>query len=390
MVGTAQSYEVENAMRIGILRREPGISFSMDIYADGLVRGLKTVRPTWNIIEMQPQSTPRGQGNVWLRGGQKYYRRYWQHPRRARSQAVDLFHITDHSDGHLAYWLAGTGKPVVVTCHDLINFLQPENISDQARVSAVSTAIWQYSVKGIRKADHIVTVSDYTAKDAMRLLHIPASHLTTVPNGFDAEFTRFSAEQVQSIREYYHLSPDCFCLLHVGSNQPRKNVFTVLKVLAALCAQGLPVQFLKAGGDFNQEQRDFIAAHNLTSVVRYLGKPDTATLAQLYNAADVLLSPSLYEGFGITFLEAMACGTPVITSNVTSLPEVVGDAGILVNPTDVDAMVQAVQRLMQETSYRKLLIERGLSRVQAFSWERTAEQVAQIYEKILDSSLSAP
>lgn len=370
--------------RVAILRREPGISFSMDIYADGLVRGLKAVRPNWDIIELKPESTPKSKRGALLNGIQKYYQRYWKYPQTVKRQDVDLFHVIDHSDGHLVYWLRDVSQPVVVTCHDLINFHQPENIENQARLPAISTAVWKYAVKGIRHADQIITVSDHTAKDVTNLLGVPSSYLKTVPNGFDAEFHPFSPDRIQAVRQKYQLMPKQFCLLHVGSNQPRKNVLTVLKVLAALCAEGLPVQLLKAGATFNSEQQSFIAQHQLADAIHYLGKPDKSTLVEIYNAANVLLSPSFYEGFGITILEAMACGIPVITSNVTSLPEVVGNAGILVNPVDIAAMTQAVQRLIKDEFYRESLIQQGLTRVQSFSWESTAEQVAQIYENLLD------
>lgn len=372
-------------VKIAILRREPGFSFSMDVYADGLVRGLKAVRPDWQITELQPDlDLNRTSSNAYINGLKKYYERYWNYPNTAKRYDADLFHVIDHSDGHLAYWLSKTGKPVVVTCHDLINFYQPDNIADQAKLPAVSTAVWKYSVRGLRQADQVITVSDHTAKDVTGLLGIPPSQLTTVPNGFDSDFSALSLEAIQAIRQNYQIEPQQFCLLHVGSNHPRKNILTILKALAALKEKGLPVKLLKAGEAFSPEQERLIVEHQLADSIRYLGKPNKATLVQIYNAADVLLSPSLYEGFGITILEAMACGTPVITSNVTSLPEVVGDGGILVSPEDVPTIVQAVCTLMTDLPYRRALIERGFARVKAFSWENTAEQVAQVYQNLLD------
>ncbi|PMB00055.1 glycosyl transferase group 1, partial [Fischerella thermalis CCMEE 5328] len=121
----------------------------------------------------------------------------------------------------------------------------------------------------------------------------------------------------------------------------------------------------------------------LTSCIKYLGKPDKNTLRQIYNAADILLAPSIYEGFGITILEAMACQTAVISSNVTSLPEVVGDAGILVEPLDVSAMVEAIQQIQQDSSYHQQLIERGRVRAKEFTWEKAASQVAEVYESLV-------
>lgn len=369
-------------VRIAILRRELKASFSMDVYANGLVRGLRARRPDWEIIELQPKRT-LSTANPWWAGLQKYYQRYWQYPQFVRRQQVDLFHIIDHSDGHLAYWLSKTNQPTVVTCHDLINFLQPENIQDQAKLAFLSTAVWKYAVKGLRQADHIVTVSAHTAKDVTELLEIDPVNLTPVPNGVDPDFRPLSASAIASARARYGIVEDQFCLLHVGSNHPRKNVLSVLRALRQLRSQGMKICLIKAGAAFSQAQADFIEKNKLSTDIIHVSQPNKTSLIELYNMADVLLSPSLYEGFGITVLEAMACDTPVITSNVTSLPEVVGSAGMMVDPHSVEEIVQAVLQLTEE-GHRQQLISKGRERVKAFTWESTAEQVAQIYGKFLD------
>jgi len=252
----------------------------------------------------------------------------------------------------------------------------------------ISTAIWKYAVQGIRQADHIVTVSAHTAKDVTQLLNIQPEQITVAPNAVESLFQPLPPEQLVKLRQRYRISPDTTCLLNVGSNHPRKNVFTILRTLQALKQKELPVHLLKTGADFTSEQKVFLQTHNLEGCVTYVGKPNRATLVEIYNAADILLSPSLYEGFGITVLEAMACGTPVIASNVTSLPEVVGDAGVLVNPTDVDAISAAVYRLREDLAYRQGLIKAGFARAKAFTWEKTAERVAEVYEKFLQKRRS--
>ncbi|MGB3788098.1 MAG: glycosyltransferase family 1 protein [Phormidesmis sp.] len=374
-------------VKIAILRRETGASFSMDVYADGLVNGLRTVRPDWAIAELRPPERKQSKGNSVvasiIAGISKYYRRYWQYPKLAARIQADLFHIIDHSDGHLAYRLSKTGKPVVVTCHDLINFRQPQNIQDQAKLPVISTAIWKYAVRGITKADNIVTVSKHTAKDVVELLAIAPSKITPIPNGVDPAFTPFSLEIRQTIRQKYGISPDKFCILHVGSNHPRKNILTILKVIKELRDQDMPIQFVKAGADFNQTQQSFIADHQLESWITRFDRPDSSALIELYNMSDVLMSPSLYEGFGITLLEAMACGIPVITSNVTSLPEVVGSSGIMVDPLSITGLSTAVLDLMKNSEYRNELIQQGYRRVKGFTWNSTAEQVAQVYENLM-------
>lgn len=372
-------------MRVAILRRAPEVSFSMDVYADGLVSGLKAVRPNWEIIEVTPKvNFSNIKSKSLFRGFASYYERYWRYPIRLQKQQADIFHIIDHSDGHLARWLQKNQQPNIVTCHDLINLIQPENVYDQARLPSISMAAWKYAIAGMHQANHIVTVSSHTAQDVVEQLKIKPEKITVVPDAVESIFRRLPESEISTFRQQKGVSPETLCLLNVGSNHPRKNVFTNLKVLQVLQEKGLPIHFWKVGADFTTEQKEFIQTHKLDNCVSYLGKPDKHELVKFYNAADILLAPSLYEGFGMTVIEAMACGTAVISSNVTSLPEVAGDAAILVEPTDISAIVQAVYRIFEEKSYRNSLVERGLNRSQLFTWEKTAEQIATIYEKTLN------
>lgn len=371
-------------MRIVIVRREPRGALSMDVYADGLVAGLKVVRPEWKIVEIAPtpfkdQKLPR----LGLNGFRKYYDRFWQHPRAVTRQQADIVHIIDHTSGHIARWLKKTNPSVVVTCHDLVQLIYPEN-TGQTALPQLSQAAWRFSVWGMKESDHVIAVSSNTAKDVRQFLNIESKRITRVSNAVDSQFCVLPPQEIELFRQQQKISPKTICLLNVGSNHPRKNIFTILKVLKALKKQGLPVCLWKVGSDFTSMQKKFIDNHDLENSVTYVGKPNQSTLVQIYNAADVLLSPSLYEGFGFTILEAMACGTPVVTSNVSSLPEVAGDAAIMVEPMDVQAMSEAICHLQSDSDYRRDLIDKGLVRARLFNWERTAEQVASVYEKLSD------
>ncbi|HEY9827396.1 MAG TPA: glycosyltransferase, partial [Stenomitos sp.] len=123
--------------------------------------------------------------------------------------------------------------------------------------------------------------------------------------------------------------------------------------------------------------------HKLENDVIFFGRPDKKTLVQIYNLADVLVAPSLFEGFGMTILEAMACGTPTVTSKVSSMPEVVGDAGLCVDPESPQEIADAIYSLYENPVAYKTLVVRGLNRVKSFTWEKTAEQVAMVYEKLM-------
>ncbi len=374
-------------MRVAILRRAPKASVSMDVYADNLIHGLKIVRPHWSILERYPFFKPRdGQSNHWLEGAQKYVERYWRYPNSLKHIDADIFHIIDHTDGDLSRWLRRNQHLNVITCHDLINLIKPETFKGRARIPMISMAAWRWGVMGMRQANHIVTVSSHTKQDVIKHLEIRASAITVIPNAVDTVFRYLSANEIQLVRQRYGLKPETFCLLNVGSNNSRKNISGILAAIAELRNQDVPIHFWKVGADFNGEQKQFIHTQSLTDCVMYLGQPDEQTLIQIYNAADCLLAPSLYEGFGLTILEAMACGTPVITANVSAMPEVAGEAAILVNPSDIKAIAQAVHQLYTCPEIAQSLVHKGLERVKHFTWENTAEQVAQIYEQMLSKS----
>lgn len=369
-------------MRVAIIRREAKVSFSMDVYADSLIEALKIVRPNWNIVEFPSVTSCLQKKNSLTRGLDKYYQRYWYNPRKIARQKFDLVHVIDHSDGHFAYWCSNNNIPVVVTCHDLINLYQPENIEQQAKFPLISNKFWQYAVRGLNNANKIIAVSDNTVKDVVNLLNIESKKTTTIHNAVENIFKSLSQSEIKALRQKYNLSSQTFCLLHVGSNHPRKNVLSILKALTLLKKKSLNIHFLKAGGEFTELEKQYLIENELTNFVTYVGKPDKLTLMQIYNVADVLVSPSLFEGFGITILEAMACGTPVITSNSSSLPEVAGEAAILIDPLDVERIATSVNLLIKNTSLRQSLIDRGFDRAKMFSWEQTAEAVAQIYETL--------
>ncbi|MGD1875411.1 MAG: glycosyltransferase family 4 protein [Mastigocoleus sp.] len=372
-------------MRIAIVRREPNVALSMDVYADNLISELQTIRPEWEIIQISPQPWSKDLENLWHSGNplRKYYERFFNHPRVVSKIKADIFHIIDHTNGHVAYWLKKSGKPIVITCHDLVQYIYPEILKNQSRFPALSMAVWQYSVKGITVADNTVAVSTNTAKDVNKWLNVDSKKIAVVPNGVESEFRVLSPEVVKNWRQQYINSPEEICLLNVGSTHQRKNVLTILKVVKAIAQMGIPIRLWRIGDDFSAEQQKFIEDGSLNKYITLLGKPDREALIHFYNAADILFAPSLYEGFGLTILEAMACGTPVITSNVSSLPEVTGDAAILVQPTDVESMIKAILNIQKDIDYRHTLVSKGLIRAKNFSWKNNAEKIAKIYEELL-------
>ena len=373
-------------MRVAIVKREPKVAFSMDVYTKNLVTELKEIRPDWEIVEVAPKPWSEDLENLWESGNpiRKYYERFYNHPRSVSRMEADIFHIIDHTDGHIAYGLKKLGKPVVITCHDLVQYVYPEILKNESRFPALSMAALKYSFRGTTVADRTIAISTNTAKDISHWLNIDPRQVEIVLNGVESVFCRLSPEVVRDWRSQYAKSPEEICLLNVGSTHQNKNISTVLKVVKAIADKDVPVRLWKVGDDFIPEQKQFIKDNALEPYISFVGKPNLEGLIRFYNAADLLLAPSLYEGFGLTILETMACGTPVITSNVSSLPEVAGDAAVLVEPTDVKAITEAVLRIDGDSAFRDDLIAKGLSRCKEFTWRKTAEQVAKVYEQIVD------
>ena len=374
-------------MRVAIVKREPKVAFSMDVYTANLVTELKQIRPDWEIVEVAPKPWSKDLENLWASGNpiRKYYERFYNHPRAVSRIEADIFHIIDHTDGHIAYGLKKLGKPVVITCHDLVQYVYPDILKNESRIPALSMAALKYSFRGTTVADRTIAISTNTAKDISHWLNIDPRQVEIILNGVEPVFRRLSPEIVQDWRSQYAKSPKEICLLNVGSTHQNKNILTVLKVVKAIADREIPVRLWKVGDDFIAEQKQFIKDNALEPYISFVGKPDLEGLIRFYNAADMLLAPSLYEGFGLTILETMACGTPVITSNVSSLPEVAGGAAVLVEPTDVNAMAEAVLRINRDSSFREDLIAKGLARPKQLTWRKTAEQVARLYEQIVNS-----
>ena len=368
-------------MRVVIVRTMP--NFSMGVYADGIVSGLNAIHPDWEVVELTPHPVDRHSHSPLLRL-KKYYERFWRFPRLVKHQKADIFHIIDHSEAHITRWIKSINKPVVVTCHDLINIFYKDNLQGSVKLPFVSHALWMKSVKAMKQADHVITVSSTTAQHTQEILDVESERISVVPNAVDSNFRVLSEPQVQSFRQHLGATSGSLCLLNVGSNHPRKNVSVIFAAVKLLKDKGASVQFWKAGTDFTTDERKLIAMHSIENEVSYIGQPEKSTLVKIYNAADVLVAPSLHEGFGITLLEAMACGTPVVTSNVSAMPEVVGDAGVLVDPTNARHIADAVLKIQSDASFRRQLVEKSLARAKTFTWEKTAKEISKVYEQVTE------
>ncbi len=313
---------------------------------------------------------------LWPTGRQRAARIAWEQlaqPVALRREGVDLVH-------GMAYALPLLGPaPGVVTVHDLSFRLYPGafNRANRLYLSAITRA-------SVRRARAVIADSANTAHDLTRLLGVPPEKVVAIPLGVDARYAPPSPQQVTEFRRRQGL-PDRF-ILYVGTLEPRKNLPVLVRAYAQLrhADPAAPKLVLAGGAGWRYAPLfGLVEELGLKDSIVFPGYVPQADLPLWYAAAEVLAYPSLYEGFGLPPLEAMACGTPVVTSTASSLPEVVGDAGLMVSPDDPAALAHALHRLLTEADLRAEMRARGLARARQFTWQRTAEATAEVYQRVL-------
>jgi glycosyltransferase involved in cell wall biosynthesis len=280
--------------------------------------------------------------------------------------------------GRLLWSPSNTGPLAVAhqvcTVHDLIFLDHPEWFNP--RFAAWYGWLLPLLAKKVR---HIIAVSEYTKQALIEKLRVPPEKITVVLNGIDARFRPREPGEILQVRKRLGIGPEPYVLC-VGSLEPRKNLGRLLEAWSQIQAE-LPrdIQLVIAGakgklGVFSNAQ------FRLPSRVHLTGYVGDEYLPALYSGALSTAYPSLYEGFGLPPLEAMACGSPVLTSNVTSLPEVVGDAAVLVDPLQTSSIGQGLVALIGNERLRESLRQKGLAWVKRFSWDRTAAETWQVLE----------
>ena len=291
-----------------------------------------------------------------------------------RRYRIDVLHSPHH---HTPLVLPPPRPRRVVTVHDVTFLLLPERYPPIRRLYMEAVTRASAAV-----ADAIITPSQTVRDDLIRTLRVPAERLVAVPEAAAARFAPASADAQARVRKQYRL-PGRY-VLSVGSREPGKNRGRLLRALALLRDQGLECELAVVGKQAwrYEDEAALVERLGLHGHVRFLGYVPDDDLPALYSAAAVFAYPSLYEGFGLPVLEAMACGTPVVTSNVSATAEVAGDAALLVGPRDTTALAEALGRLLSDEALRALLRVRGLKRAGQFSWERVARETQLIYELV--------
>ena len=269
----------------------------------------------------------------------------------------------------------------VITIHDLNFLYYPEFLTAESRRYYIDQIEWT-----VERADHILADSEATRQDIVRLLGVAPEKVTTVHLAADAAYRPLPAAEVAPVLERYQLPPGY--LLFVGTLEPRKNVPGLLSAYRSLLDQGVteaPLVLVGGRGWLYEEIFQQVEALRLEDRVRFHhGVPD-GDLPALYNGAAVLVTPSFYEGFGLPALEAMACGTPVVVADRGSLPEVVGAAGVLVDPEEIESIATGLATVLGDPDQQRRLREAGLAQAATFSWERTARETQAVYRRVAGS-----
>ncbi len=288
--------------------------------------------------------------------------------------SVDIIHSTAYMIPELF------NARLVVTIHDLSFLIFPEYHTKENYELVLRNLIYLNS-----RPDMVVCVSWQTKKDVIKYFHVPEEKLSVIYEGVDDSFKEeIDSDFRKKILEKYGLTGKY--LLCVASIEPRKNFLRIINAFSEFIKQEEYKEYslvcVGGRGWKNIEIYSLVKQKNLEGKIKFLGFIEESELAPIYNQAEIFLYPSLYEGFGLPVLEAMACAVPVVTSNVSSLPEVASDAAILINPYSEKDIYTTVCSLLENGSLREELISKGLDRVREFSWEKTARETLKVYHEV--------
>jgi glycosyltransferase involved in cell wall biosynthesis len=294
-----------------------------------------------------------------------------------RRERIDLFHAPHYVLPPLIHCRS------VVTIHDCIHVMFPQYLPGRLAHAYALGQLWTAA----HRSDRILTVSETSKLDILRRFRVPADKVTVIYNAIDERLATPPAEEdFERVQARYQLK-DPFAL-YVGNIKPHKNLERLIEAFCELRKEPAfeSLKLVIIGDEISKYQalRRAVHRHKLHKHVRFFGFVPLDTLGVLFRLARIFVFPSLYEGFGLPPLEAMYFGTPVVTSNVSSLPEVVGDAALLVDPYDVTSIADGMRRALTDEDLRQWLHERGMARAREFSWKESVARVRGVYGEIME------
>ncbi|MCD6518786.1 MAG: glycosyltransferase family 4 protein [Anaerolineae bacterium] len=369
-------------MRVALLPVFPQEHWtSIGVYTRRLTQGLRALGV--ELVEVHPQAWEWPASSWRILGRQFslrtlgiYLSRWLKYPLLLRNLEADVFHILDNSYGHLAFFL--DPRRTVVTSHGGTPL-------SWRKWSREGPAIWQFdwAFKGMLRAARILCVSEYAKRELLaEAPGYPPHRVLVVYHGIEPIFQPLPQEERAQWRKHLLSSGGSWLLLHVGHNAARKNVEVLYRVVALLRAKGVAVHLLRVGGLPTPEMESLIKELGIGKWVTHVGHVENTELPAYYSAADVFLFPSLYEGFGIPLIEAMACGAPVVCSDMPLFHEVCGEAALFADPLSPEAIAEAVRGVLEKAALREALRRRGLERAKLFNWQETARQTLAVYRQV--------
>jgi glycosyltransferase involved in cell wall biosynthesis len=295
-------------------------------------------------------------------------------PIKSRRHQVEVMYYPDHTSA-----LIEKTCPEIITIHDLAFLAYPETFATSNRLYKTLAV-----KRSAQQAERIIVVSQATKQECLRWLEVPETKLRVIHNGISNGFKQIEDKaKLEETQKKFGLNSNF--ILFVGTLEPRKNLVKLISAYADLRQQKrIEHQLIVVGakGWLFSEIFASVEKLSLKKQVSFLGYVTEEELVALYNLADVLVYPSLYEGFGFPPLEAMACGCPVVTSKQSSLPEIAGEAARLVDSYDIADIADGIFDVLNDASLRQRLIERGLERVKLFTWARAAQQILQVIDEL--------
>jgi glycosyltransferase involved in cell wall biosynthesis len=301
-------------------------------------------------------------------------------PTLLRTLGADVFHSTNFMQP-----LRRLPCAAVVTMHDLIPFVMPQYLPRSRKTRCLPLYRW-ITRRAARLADRVIAVSEHTKRDIVDCLGVPNEKVAVVYNGISAVFRPAADEALGRIRARFGVNGKL--IVAAGRADPYKNLLgLVLAVEKLLATRRDDVTCLLIGEPDRRypEVERYVKKRRLTRAVRFTGYLDEDDLVRAYQEADLVVHPSLYEGFGFPPLEAMACGTPVVSSSRSSLPEVLGEAALFVNPAFTDAFADVIGRALKDEELRTALRRKGLERARDFTWGRAARETLDVYRAAVDA-----
>ncbi len=367
-------------MRVLLLHNfQESQNLSMKLYADRLGAALQD---QCELVDVVPSSIP-GVSRLPrpLSKPVEYAMRYGVYPASLLRRRADVFHIVDHAYAHLSMCLPQ--QRTVVTCHDIMLLKLAAGEFGAEEFPRIATRMLRVSVEFLRNVAAVVAVSNATADDVSSYLKIPRERIKVIHHGVEGFAPPSNGGARVQARSQLGLT-DSPVMLHVGNNWFYKNLEGLMRAVAMVRRQPRmkAAVLLRVGKPLSREQHELARALGIGDAIREVGALSPSDLQKAYWAADVLVFPSLWEGFGWPPLEAMARGTPVVCSHAGALAEITGDAVEVVQADSPESIAASIGRVFQDAGLRQSLRNRGLQRVRQFTWNRASAQMMQVYRQV--------